>query len=39
VLAKVLPGVRVESLPGQGHSAMRDAPEMVARLIRDFLAG
>jgi pimeloyl-ACP methyl ester carboxylesterase len=38
ILAKVLPGARVESLPGQGHSAMRDAPEMVAGLIRDFLA-
>jgi pimeloyl-ACP methyl ester carboxylesterase len=38
-LANILPGVRVESLPGQGHSAMRDAPEMVVRLIRDFLAG
>ncbi len=38
-LVKVLPGVRVESLPGQGHSAMRDAPEMVAHLIRGFLAG
>jgi pimeloyl-ACP methyl ester carboxylesterase len=37
-LAKVLPGVRVEALPGQGHGAMRAAPEMVARLIRDFLA-
>jgi pimeloyl-ACP methyl ester carboxylesterase len=37
-LAKVLPGVRVEPLPGQGHGAMRSAPEMVARLIREFLA-
>jgi pimeloyl-ACP methyl ester carboxylesterase len=38
-LAEVLPGVRVEWLPGQGHGAMRSAPQMVARLIRDFLAG
>jgi len=37
-LAGVLPGVRVEWLPGQGHGAMRAAPEMVARLIREFLA-
>jgi pimeloyl-ACP methyl ester carboxylesterase len=37
-LARVLPGVRVEWLPGQGHGAMRAAPEMVARLIREFLA-
>jgi len=38
-LAEVLPGVRVEPLLGQGHGAMRMAPEMVARLIREFLAG
>ena len=37
-LAEVLPGVRVEWLLGQGHGAMRAAPEMVARLIREFLA-
>jgi pimeloyl-ACP methyl ester carboxylesterase len=37
-LAKVLPRVRVETLPGQGHGAMRGAPERVARLIREFLA-
>jgi len=37
-LAAVLPGVRVEWLSGQGHGAMRAAPEMVARLIREFLA-
>jgi pimeloyl-ACP methyl ester carboxylesterase len=37
-LAEVLPGVRVEWLLGQGHGAMRMAPEMVARLIREFLA-
>ncbi len=38
-LAEVLPGVRVEWLPDQGHVAMRMAPDMVARLLRDFLAG
>jgi pimeloyl-ACP methyl ester carboxylesterase len=37
VLAKVLPGVRVEWLSGQGHGAMRMAPEMVAPLIGEFL--
>jgi pimeloyl-ACP methyl ester carboxylesterase len=36
-LARVLPGVRVERLAGQGHGAMRAAPEMVARLIGEFL--
>jgi pimeloyl-ACP methyl ester carboxylesterase len=38
-LAQVLPAVRVETLMGQDHMAMRAAPEMVARLMRDFLAG
>jgi len=38
-LAEVLPGVRFEWLPGQGHGAMRAAPEMVARLIDEFLGG
>lgn len=37
-LAAVLPDVRVEWLAGQGHTAMREAPEMVARLIRSFLS-
>ena len=37
-LAQVLPNVRVEMLMGQGHMALREAPEMVARLIADFLA-
>jgi len=36
-LAAVLPGVRVEWLLGQGHTGMRDAPQMAAGLIRDFL--
>jgi pimeloyl-ACP methyl ester carboxylesterase len=38
-LAGVLPGVRVEHLPGQGHGAMRGAPDRVARLIGEFLVG
>ncbi len=36
-LVKILPNVRVETLMGQGHWALREAPEMVARLIADFL--
>jgi pimeloyl-ACP methyl ester carboxylesterase len=36
-LAQVLPNVRVEMLIGQAHMALRDAPEMVAHLIADFL--
>jgi len=36
-LAEALPDVRVETLAGQGHMALRDAPEMVARLMLDFL--
>jgi pimeloyl-ACP methyl ester carboxylesterase len=38
-LAGVLPGVRFEWLPGQGHGGTRGAPELVARLMRSFLAG
>jgi pimeloyl-ACP methyl ester carboxylesterase len=38
-LAAVLPRVRIEWLPGLGHSGMREAPELVAPLILDFLAG
>jgi pimeloyl-ACP methyl ester carboxylesterase len=37
-LAEALPGVRVEWLQGQGHVAMRIVPELVARLISEFLA-
>lgn len=37
-LAQVLSNVRLEWLSGQGHSAMRIAPEMVARLLREFLS-
>jgi pimeloyl-ACP methyl ester carboxylesterase len=38
-LAPVLPNVRVELLKGLDHSAMRRAPETVARLIGEFLGG
>jgi pimeloyl-ACP methyl ester carboxylesterase len=38
-LAQVLPDVRVEVLPGLDHSAMRRAPQIVARLIGEFLGG
>ena len=37
-LAQALPDVRVETLAGQGHMALRGAPEMVAGLMLDFLA-
>ncbi len=36
-LAAVLPDVRVEMLPGQDHLGLRGAPQLVARLIADFL--
>jgi pimeloyl-ACP methyl ester carboxylesterase len=37
-LARVLRNVRVAELPGQGHGALRSAPERVAQLVREFLA-
>jgi pimeloyl-ACP methyl ester carboxylesterase len=37
-LAAVLPEARVEALPGQDHLGLRGAPQLVARLIADFLA-
>jgi pimeloyl-ACP methyl ester carboxylesterase len=37
-LAHILPDMRVETLIGQGHLALHEAPEMVARLIAHFLA-
>ena len=37
-LSAVLPGARLEWLSGQGHVAMRLAPELVARLLGEFLA-
>ena len=36
--AAVLPGARVEALPGQDHLGLRGDPYLVARLIADFLA-
>ena len=36
--AAVLPGARVEALPGQDHLGLRGAPQLVARLMVDFLA-
>ena len=38
-LAQILPDVRVETIPGNGHLAMRDAPEFVAHVIEGFLEG
>ncbi len=37
-LAKVLPKARVETIEGQAHMALRNAPEPVARLIESFLS-
>ena len=37
-LAGVLSSARVEVLEGEGHVAMRTAPELLAKLIGDFLA-
>jgi pimeloyl-ACP methyl ester carboxylesterase len=37
-LARVLQNVRVAELPGQGHGALRSAPELVAERVREFLA-
>jgi len=37
-LAAVLPGARVEALPGQDHLGLRGDPHLVARLIANFLA-
>ena len=37
-LMGVLRGARVEILAGEGHVAMRTAPELLARLIGEFLA-
>ena len=36
-LAKVLPNARVEIIEGQGHVAMRNDPDQVAKLIENFL--
>jgi pimeloyl-ACP methyl ester carboxylesterase len=37
-LAAVLPNARVQTVEGQGHVAMRNAPERVAKLIKSFLS-
>jgi pimeloyl-ACP methyl ester carboxylesterase len=37
-LARTLPDVRVEALAGQGHLGLRGAPQLVARLMAEFLA-
>jgi pimeloyl-ACP methyl ester carboxylesterase len=37
-LAKVMPHVTVASLPGQSHMALRTAPQLVTRLIAEFLS-
>ena len=37
-LAWVLPNVRVGTITGQGHMALRGAPQMVARLMTGFLS-
>jgi pimeloyl-ACP methyl ester carboxylesterase len=37
-LARTLPDVRVEPLPGQNHLGLRGDPETVARLIAQFLS-
>ncbi len=34
-----VPGLRVEVLPGSGHSPVLEQPEETARLIREFVAG
>ena len=38
VLAKVLPNARMETIDGQAHMALRNAPLHVAKLIESFLA-
>jgi pimeloyl-ACP methyl ester carboxylesterase len=37
-MLEVLPKVRLEPLPGQDHMAARNAPQMLAGLIADFLS-
>ena len=38
-LAGVLPGARIEALPGQAHEGMTTAPEMYAEAVSRFLLG
>jgi pimeloyl-ACP methyl ester carboxylesterase len=37
-LTRVLKNARVAELPGQGHGALRGAPELVAARVREFLS-
>ena len=37
-MAKKIPGARLEVIPGAGHSANLDQPEIFNRVLRDFLA-
>jgi len=37
-LSRVLPNARVSELAGEGHGALRTAPELVAGRVRDFLS-
>ncbi len=37
-LTRVLKNPRVSELPGQGHGALRTAPEQVAQRVREFLS-
>ena len=36
-LARALPNVRIEALPGQAHEAMTTAPELYAQAVCRFL--
>lgn len=38
-LQRVIPGSRLEVIPDAGHLIMNDAPQAVARLVGDFVAG
>jgi pimeloyl-ACP methyl ester carboxylesterase len=38
-LTAVLLDARMESLPGQDHLGLKGAPQLVARLIAEFLVG
>jgi pimeloyl-ACP methyl ester carboxylesterase len=37
-LLRVLKNARVSALPGEGHGALRTAPELVAQRVREFLS-
>lgn len=38
-VAEAVPGARLATLPGQEHTAMYTAPQLLARTLADFLAG